>query len=587
MKTKFYLLKTILLLIVTITFGIYQVNGQSSFSGTDATYNNTLGAGATGDINLGESAGVNNSSSNGIFIGFEAGFDNTGDNNTFIGRQTGYSSTGGYNTFIGYLTGFSNLSGFGNTANGNEALYSNLYGYLNCAYGINSLYRNDYGGYNNAFGEGSLYSNLSGNSNCAFGSEALKGNVEGENNCAFGNTALYSNNGFENLACGVASLYANTSGNSNTAIGSSSMITNSEGNYNSALGSYSLYNNTKGGYNTALGYYSLDNNTDEEYNTALGSYSDVIASYSASTAIGANAIVDGQFSTAIGYNAVASGSNIVQLGDANCTGVYTYTAYLYNTSDGRFKFNITDNVSGLKFINKLRPVTYQYNTEALDDFVIKDFADSVKVRHKQGINYSASTAKIHSGFIAQEVKEASDYAGFNSSIVSVPADTNKGIYGISYTEIVVPLVKAVQELSKSKDSLSDLVKNYEIRLLNLENMVNACCSHNKSMINNGSGQGDVEKVINIELADDIILYQNEPNPFGENTIIRYYIPSGTEGHAYIVFYDLYGKEINKVVLTERGFGKINADTQKLSGGVYTYSLMINGIIKDAKKMIKE
>jgi len=575
------------MLLISFIFSIYQVKGQSSFSGTNATQNNTLSAGTTGDVNLGGSAGINNTSSNGIFIGYQSGFNNTGNNNTFAGHQTGYSTTGSYDTFIGYLTGFSNTAGYANTATGNEALYSNTTGYLNCAYGYNALHSNTTEGYNNAFGANSLYSNTTGGENCAFGTDALRGNTTGWLNCAFGISSLISNTtGNENSAFGLGSLLFNSTGMQNTAVGSNSMQINYTGSGNSALGYYSLPGNTTGGNNTAIGYLSLYDNTYEEYNTALGAYADVTSTHSASTAIGVNTMVDGQFSSAIGYNAVASGDNIVQLGDVNCTGVWTQV-YYYTGSDKRFKFNIANNVSGLKFINKLRPVTFQFNTEALDDFKIKDLPDSIKIRHKQGVDYNPSKSKIHSGFIAQEVEQAAIDAGFNSSIVSVPSDTGKNIYGIAYSEIVVPLVKAVQELSKSKDSLTMVIKNYENRLSNLENVVNACCTINKSMINNGSGQGDVEKVINIELANDVILYQNEPNPFGENTVIRYYIPSGLDGAAYMVFTDLYGKELNKIELTEKGFGKINADTQKLGGGVYTYSLIINGVVKDTRKMIKE
>ncbi|MFK5073828.1 hypothetical protein ACI4BE_30325, partial [Klebsiella pneumoniae] len=73
--------------------------------------------------------------------------------------------------------------------------------------------------------------------------------------------------------------------------------------------------------------------------------------------------------------------------------------------------------------------------------------------HKQGIDFAPSKNTVHAGFIAQEVKQASTDCGFQNSIVSVPTDPNVSSYGMDYSEMVVPLVKAVQELAKTVDSL--------------------------------------------------------------------------------------------------------------------------------------
>lgn len=51
---------------------------------------------------------------------------------------------------------------------------------------------------------------------------------------------------------------------------------------------------------------------------------------------------------------------------------------------------------------------------------------------------------LYTGFIAQEVEKAARETGFNFSGVSAPAHKD-GIYSLRYAEIVVPLVKAVQE----------------------------------------------------------------------------------------------------------------------------------------------
>ena len=49
--------------------------------------------------------------------------------------------------------------------------------------------------------------------------------------------------------------------------------------------------------------------------------------------------------------------------------------------------------------------------------------------------------------MAQDVEASTKKRGFNFSGIDAPKDSND-IYGLSYAEFEVPLVKAVQELSK-------------------------------------------------------------------------------------------------------------------------------------------
>ena len=107
-------------------------------------------------------------------------------------------------------------------------------------------------------------------------------------------------------------------------------------------------------------------------------------------------------------------------------------------------------------------------------------------------------------------------------------------------------------------------------------------------MDNSTGQGSNETTISVELAsiNNIILYQNEPNPFDGSTVIRYFIPENMQIEAYMVFYDSYGNEIKKVEVKETGAGKIEANAQNLAAGIYSYSLIVNGKVVDTKKMMK-
>jgi trimeric autotransporter adhesin len=477
-----------------------------------------------------------------------------------------------YNTALGYKTLYSNTSGSDNTANGYQALYNNTSGTDNTAIGYKTLYSN------------------TGADNTATGSHALYNNTTGYGNIANGDEALYTNTtGAHNTAIGVLALYTNTIGSFNIAIGSSALNLNATGVQNTAVGVNALEYNT-GGYNTAIGLDALYSNTTGNNNTALGWYADV-----SSTGF-TNA-------TAIGSGALAANSDYVRVGNVNVSVIGGQVGWS-NLSDGRFKFNIQENVKGLDFIKRLRPITYQMNTQAVDNFLIQNMPDSIKTKHQTGMNFAPSTAIIHSGFIAQEVDSVAHICGFVSSIVHTPANSTDP-YALSYAEIVVPLVKAVQELNKTADSLKAHQKTSDslstIQATTLQNLLNHqqitdsllavlqnCCLHGttqKTLQNDSGEQGNSTSIHNIELANNAILYQNAPNPFGDGTTIKYFVPDNTD--AQIIFYDMFGNQLKVYKIEEKGMGQLNIGATNLAAGMYSYSLIVNEKVVDTKKMIKQ
>jgi len=232
------------------------------------------------------------------------------------------------------------------------------------------------------------------------------------------------------------------------------------------------------------------------------------------------------------------------------------------------------------------------NTQQLDDYIIQNMPDSIKTLHQTSLDFAPSSAIIHSGFIAQEVDSVADLCGFVSSIVKTPAN-NTAPYALSYAEFVVPLVKAVQELSQAVDSLKFLSKEQQNKLNQLQNDLTACCNKpvNETKMGENTTGGGIETnehIISVDLAkaEHIILYQNEPNPFNGTTTIRYFIPENMQIEAYIAFYDAYGNEIKKEKISETGAGKIEVNAHNVAAGIYTYSLLVNGKVVDTKKMIK-
>jgi hypothetical protein len=132
------------------------------------------------------------------------------------------------------------------------------------------------------------------------------------------------------------------------------------------------------------------------------------------------------------------------------------------------------------------------------------------------------------------------------------------------------------------------------RLSQLENCLSGIlpylCQLSQSAVkaNTPAAQEEVRKNLSITLSDrnTIILDQNVPNPFAEQTVINFSIPE-TVQKAQIHFYDGYGKLMNSVEVTERGLGSLTVFGSDLSTGVYTYTLVADGQVVATKKMMKQ
>jgi len=312
------------------------------------------------------------------------------------------------------------------------------------AFGFSALQNNVYqgsggGNENSAFGSSALFSNTTGQVNTAIGFLTLANNTTGSANTAVGAETLQSvSSGSGNTGVGQKVLFY-SSGSENTAIGRQSMSSNGSGSYNTAVGAYALLNNGSNSGNTAVGYNAFFPNSNGSYNTALGY----------NTALSSNALFTN--STVIGANAIVDASNKIRLGDANVTVVESNG--VFNTvSDGRFKYNIQENVKGLDFILKLRPVTYQFDTKKQEDFTKGNLTAEQLDKYATPAAYNESNNIKRTGFIAQEVAAAAQKTGYDFDGVKVPAN-DKQYYSLSYASFVVPLVKAMQEQQQTIDAL--------------------------------------------------------------------------------------------------------------------------------------
>jgi hypothetical protein len=184
---------------------------------------------------------------------------------------------------------------------------------------------------------------------------------------------------------------------------------------------------------------------------------------------------------------------------------------------------------------------------------------------------------IHDGFVAQEVETAANKLGFTFSGIDKPK-TEDGLYGLRYDNFVVPLVKAVQELSEKNDE-----KDVEISAL--RNEINEL----KAIVLKDNPQSltvSKNSSFNAEL-NESSLQQNIPNPFTHSTTIHYTLPQSRNGGtvAQIVISDNTGKVLKQLHISGAGKGTLNVNTSMLASGTYNYSLIIDGKLIATKQMM--
>jgi hypothetical protein len=461
------------------------------------------------------------------------------------------NTTGNFNTGSGGNALFTNSTGRNNTATGAAALGLNTTASDNTADGAFALRFNTTGTQNTAAGAWALTANTTANQNTSVGMESMFNTTTGSFNSAFGYRALYSNvSGVSNTAGGLASMFSNTSGFNNSAYGYNSLANNLTGANNTAIGLQSLYN-TNADNNSGLGFQALFNNTTGTGNTAVGVLADVMF----------NNLTN---ATAVGFGAIVNANDRVWLGNAVAT---VWTTNSYNISDQRFKSSVsTDDVKGLEFIKLLRPVVYNLETQKITEFMTKNMSEEARKQHMD-MDFSKSTAQRRSGFLAQEVEAAAKQAGYNFSGVHAP-ETDNDTYGVSYEQFVVPLVKAVQEQQK-------MIEEQKQQLEEQKQLISELAK--KSGISTGIGQPG-------SATSGFSLDQNEPNPFTNETVISYNIPQQVN-NAYLAVFDLSGKQIVTFPIDQKGASSMTITSEKLSAGIYIYSIIADNKVMDSKKMI--
>jgi trimeric autotransporter adhesin len=169
---------------------------------------------------------------------------------------------------------------------------------------------------------------------------------------------------------------------------------------------------------------------------------------------------------------------------------------------------------------------------------------------------SKATPQRQIGFVAQEVEAIVKKSGYVFSGIEAPQN-EEDPYTIRYAEFVVPLVKAVQELSSQVADLQQQLKKY----------TNEPAMDQQGVMSTGA-----------------FLYQNNPNPFSNTTEIQMELPESIS-QANITVYNLEGKQLKNIEVNGRGKTGINISGNELSAGMYLYALIVDGKVVDTKRLI--
>lgn len=229
----------------------------------------------------------------------------------------------------------------------------------------------------------------------------------------------------------------------------------------------------------------------------------------------------------------------------------------YSTiSDQSIKTNVQNLTGSLAKVKQMRGVTYDWTPTAQANLNL----DSLK----------------HIGFIAQEINAIEPLLTFvdDSSLMHV-----------NYDRLVPILVESIKELDTQLQLKDSALNSLQNQINQIANNMETCCNANHAMQAIGTTNN---YSINVDLKDgqSIVLEQNVPNPFAEQTTISYFLPDDVI-KAQILFYNAQGKLIQSTELTQKGKGQLNVFASDLTNGIYTYTLVVDGKIIETKKMVKQ
>ena len=245
-----------------------------------------------------------------------------------------------------------------------------------------------------------------------------------------------------------------------------------------------------------------------------------------------------------------------------------FTPSTLTSSDARFKSNITPIESPLNNLMGLRGVAYDFNDKERKDAlaarqgeVISEPSDEppsekeLQAMAEMQMWEEMQLQKEHKlGFIAQEVQEI---------FPDLVKEDDLGYLAVDYNGIIPVIVEAMKEQQNMIDKQNRRIEALEALLAELGGGV---------IPPKSSAPAVIEEPGNT--TTNASLYQNVPNPFNQQTEIRFFLPEQVRSAA-IYIYDMQGKQIKNIPISQRGDARIIISASELKAGTYLYSLVVD------------
>ena len=237
------------------------------------------------------------------------------------------------------------------------------------------------------------------------------------------------------------------------------------------------------------------------------------------------------------------------VGNVYVTGTLTGNPVV--NSDRRYKRNIAELSTKTALSNILLMNPVEYNPKQM---YVKSKGDSAVVERPLYDEKSQLFQKKHYGLVAQDLQKL---------YPDLVYEDNNGYLSVNYIGIIPLLIESIKELNTEVEALK------------------------KSNNSASSAASKVKTTGLVSGIDDVIvasLNQNNPNPFSQSTQIKYYLPS-TVNTASLCIYDLQGRQLKQLSISERGSGSKTVSASEFSPGIYLYALIADGVEIDVKRMI--
>lgn len=224
-------------------------------------------------------------------------------------------------------------------------------------------------------------------------------------------------------------------------------------------------------------------------------------------------------------------------------------------SDERFKEDITPIEDVLQSLKGLAPVSYRLKSH--------------KYPTGQSFSENPAEAEMFERYY-QELDKGSERYGFLAQNVQdvfpelVHTDMN-GYLSVDYIGLIPILVQSINEL---RAELAELKSEQQEQDADMMLMPSQQTGLNELEASHTSAK----------------LYQNAPNPWSSETVIRYCLPQSVN-KADIYIYDMQGKQLMSIPAQGRGENQVTITARNLDAGMYLYALVADSVLVNSKQMI--